>query len=271
MSDTVDPLNEAARLRAARILRFKGFVEFASANFAAISAGTIVTSAAVTTVLLASYLSALDRQLIWLIEYTDILKFGIVVVSICSAYAWYIHGHIEDTLRTLNEDKGKSRTFIIILTSLFIFSLGSFVYLGLQPGGHLDFYIFVHLSILVIVGQTAIFDRTSKDFGLLQRRVLFGRAVSLLLSGGILGLTLGLYVKYDSNPVDIFYKGQQASHVTLFFLSSKYAVIYGQDKMVTVIPASDIEKVIDTAGSSSQAVKPNLNPGPATVKVPDKP
>jgi hypothetical protein len=63
----------------------KPIIEFASKHFILVSALTIVGGVLCATIFLYGYLLIFDWRLIWIIEYTDVLKVGLVAVAIVSS------------------------------------------------------------------------------------------------------------------------------------------------------------------------------------------
>ena len=59
----------------------RGLVEFTTKNFAMVSGVTALVAYLIGTVFLYSYLSFFDWRLIWLVEYADVIKFGLVAFA----------------------------------------------------------------------------------------------------------------------------------------------------------------------------------------------
>ena len=75
-----------------------------SPHFAVVSALTIIIAVFCSTVFLYGYLSVFDWHLIWIIEYSDVLKFGLVVVAIISGFIVYINMITDDVLVWMNAE-----------------------------------------------------------------------------------------------------------------------------------------------------------------------
>ena len=60
-------------------------LSFITAHFAVFSLLGLVVIVLCSTLFVYGYLSAFDSQLIWIIEYTDILKFGLVALALISS------------------------------------------------------------------------------------------------------------------------------------------------------------------------------------------
>src|SRR5262245_55412720 len=60
-------------------------LNFITAHFAVFSLLGLVVTVLCSTLIVYGYLSEFDSQLIWIIEYTDILKFGLVALALISS------------------------------------------------------------------------------------------------------------------------------------------------------------------------------------------
>src|SRR5712691_3115650 len=81
-------------------------LKFISENFAVLSSSTLVFAVLCATVFLYTYLSVFDWNLIWIVEYPDILKFGLVAVAIISGFISIIQSLINQLL-LVTESEGK--------------------------------------------------------------------------------------------------------------------------------------------------------------------
>ena len=60
-------------------------LSFITAHFAVLSLLSLIAIVLCSTLFVYGYLSAFDWQLIWIIEYTDILKLGLVALALISS------------------------------------------------------------------------------------------------------------------------------------------------------------------------------------------
>src|SRR4051812_36071906 len=74
-------------------------IEFTTKHFAVLS--TVVTAAAVVavTVFLTAYLAVFDWSLVWLVEYSDIAKFGLIALAFLSGSIYFINMYADDLRR----------------------------------------------------------------------------------------------------------------------------------------------------------------------------
>jgi hypothetical protein len=69
---------------------------FVSEHFALLSSITLAISLLGTTLFLYGYLRVFDWRLIWIIEYPDVIKFGLVAFAIISVFAWQFETYVRD-------------------------------------------------------------------------------------------------------------------------------------------------------------------------------
>src|SRR5437762_5425217 len=53
-------------------------------NFALVSAASLLISVSLATIFLSAYLSVFDWQLMWFVQYTDIITFGLLALGVLS-------------------------------------------------------------------------------------------------------------------------------------------------------------------------------------------
>ena len=78
-----------------------------SEHFAIISALITGTALFAAIVFLLGYLSLFDLNLVWIIAYSDILKFGLIGIGICSTILFVLTNHVDEASEWVN---GKFRT-----------------------------------------------------------------------------------------------------------------------------------------------------------------
>ena len=78
-----------------RELRLLGFV---SEHFAVFSFLGLRLAVLCSTLFLYGYLTVFDQQLIWIIEYPYILKFGLVALAVMSTIIWIVQALIANAI-----------------------------------------------------------------------------------------------------------------------------------------------------------------------------
>jgi hypothetical protein len=93
-------------------LRFLGIV---SQHFAVASALTVIVGIFCSTIFLYGYIRVFDWHLIWIIEYGDVLKFGLVVVAFMAAFFYQIQSTADDVLKLMAGESDKNHTYKKVL------------------------------------------------------------------------------------------------------------------------------------------------------------
>jgi hypothetical protein len=60
--------------------------DFATKHFAVLSVAITVFGATMAIIFIAAYLRVFDWRIIWVIEYADVLKVGLIVVAVSSGH-----------------------------------------------------------------------------------------------------------------------------------------------------------------------------------------
>ncbi len=94
-------------------------LDFLTKNFAVISAATTGVAACMAMVFLFAYLSVFDWNLIWIVEYTDIIKFCLIGVAILSSSSWFVFAVFDDVYNLIVANDKKQWYAIIVAVCLF--------------------------------------------------------------------------------------------------------------------------------------------------------
>jgi len=81
-----------------------------------------------STIVLYGYLSVFDWHLIWIIDYPDILKFGLVVLVMITSFLFTLQGFIENVLLVRSQTGISKKITIAILILLPVIWLLSAIY-----------------------------------------------------------------------------------------------------------------------------------------------
>jgi len=106
--------DEAQSSPAPEELRGLRLVSFISEHFAVFSLLGLVVAVLCSTFFLYGYLSTFDWQLIWIIEYPDILKFGLVALAVISGILLTLQALVQNVTNAIRL-KGKSRAIYRIM------------------------------------------------------------------------------------------------------------------------------------------------------------
>ena len=91
------PISDDAK--AAKLQRLNGAMDFITKHFAVLSVALAVFGATTSIIFIAAYLRVFDWRLIWIIEYADVLKIGLIAVALFSA-SRISYGAARETLST---------------------------------------------------------------------------------------------------------------------------------------------------------------------------
>jgi hypothetical protein len=217
-------------------------LSFISGHFAVFSLLGLVAIVLCSTLFLYGYLAVFDWQLIWIIEYPDILKFGLVALAVISSIILAVSAFIANLIVTSRSKVG--RAMFVVIIALGIALLVTLVALKwpteAEPRYEMygSFGVSAGFLIAVSLGIWGVVERTigAERIGFV---VLF-----LFLSMGSFGSTFGTYVKYAKGLThDVFLKDREMSDVRLVLFTSHHTVLYvGTD--VVVLPTSEIIKVV---------------------------
>jgi hypothetical protein len=104
------------------------FLKLLRDNFAVASGIAVVSGVGLATVFLSSYLSVFDWHLIWFIQYTDIITFGLIAVGVLAGSYFLLHVAVQNFLST-GIMTGQLRWKVLAaLVLLWLLSLGAQIY-----------------------------------------------------------------------------------------------------------------------------------------------
>lgn len=222
--------------------------QFVREYFAVISAIAIIAGVVFATVFLYAYLNVFDWHLIWMVQYPDILTFGLIAVGIIGGSATFFGQIIEMILSQTGLPSGKPNWAVITAIALFFLSLLAldiyFQHKATEP--HYQHIIYAWLSGMLFV--IAIFAIARVVYlGVLADGWLVVWALIALMSGTYMfGTWLGYSVLettgYDH---DVYLQDKTISQVKIVLVMSHHAIFY-KDKAVYVVPTADVKQIVST-------------------------
>jgi hypothetical protein len=123
-------------------------LQAAKDNFVIVSATTVAFGVALATIFLASYLSIFDWHLLWFVQYTDIITFGLVALGVLAGSLTLLQA-LAQTVLSAAENGGKVRRTHLIIAGLIFALLFALIMIGTIRRGEEYFHI--------LFGATAIF------------------------------------------------------------------------------------------------------------------
>jgi len=221
-------------------------LSFISGYFAVFSLLGLVAIVLCSTLFLYGYLSVFDWQLIWIIEYPDILKFGLVALAVISSIILAITTIVAHLIAS-SRHRGKARAMYVVAIIVFAIALLAIPVVlewHTEAEARGQMYASFGVSAMFLIGVLL------GIWGVVERlRTISAESIAfvvlfLLVSVGIFGATFGTYAKYSKGLThDVFLKDREMSDVRLVLFTSHHTVLYmGTD--VIVLPTSEIIKVV---------------------------
>jgi hypothetical protein len=213
-------------------------LSFITAHFAVFSLLGLVVVVLCCTLFLTGYLSVFDLQLIWIIEYPDILKFGLIAVALISTTIFLVHGAVQNVF-IATRFKGKERAIFVGLGVAA--AIAAFVAFAFVNPSEISWSLASSLGLL-IANSLLIWNIVQRQRPISHIVLVFAMVMS---SMGAFGLTLGTYIKYSKGGLthDVFLKERQMDNVRLVLFTTHHTVLYaGTD--VVVLPTSEIMKIV---------------------------
>jgi hypothetical protein len=220
-------------------------VEFTTKNFALVSGTIALVAYLVGTVFLYSYLSFFDWRLIWLVEYADVIKFGLVAFACLSSFGtlFWIFG--VDAAR-FRKEKGRTVGILIVMVGLILLAtLVPRIWYEQRtfPEPQYAFWMLTFASIFATFTTIMVLSHTLSRFAQYSLVDGMGDAILVLTTASVLGLTLAVWVRdTDGFQQDVTVNNQIMEKVGVIFLSSHHTVLYA-NKLATIVPTGSITRI----------------------------
>src|SRR5262245_18309714 len=221
-------------------------LSFITAHFAVFSLLSLVAIVLCSTLFMYGYLSTFDLQLIWIIEYTDILKLGLVALALISSAIVLVIMALQSIyivfLIAFRAYEGKDRTSSIGWAPFLLVMFGLLV-LGAATMLPSEMFRPLFVSVALLLAICTFTLRIIEN----QPPIFYISLLLVTLTGSVpvFGRTLGVYTKYSKSDLahDVFLRDRQMSNVRLVLFTSHHTVFYaGTD--VVVLPTSEIVKIV---------------------------
>ena|ERR1700730_4034217 len=217
-------------------------LDFLTKHFAVLSTAITSILTAVTFIFIFSYISVFDFGIIWIIEYTDILKFVLIALGLASGLVTLIFVFSRYSLVSLNN----RRTAIVISVSL----IGLFVICALdiwfhkQIEGRYFYSITVFLSyflFIILVYLIRDFIVNWRDF---PKWDTFAIMATFIGAVSAFGTTYGLSVKFSGpNHNDVWVKDAQTLHDATIIMILSHHSIFQVDRKTITIPSANVLRI----------------------------
>ena len=213
---------------------------FVSKHIALVTALAVVIGIATATAGLSAYIRVFDWRLVWVIEYPDVLKWGLVSIAMIVPLVTFAWSFVEDAISWVfgSNKWGPVITLVIWGASLTWWLVSD--YRSAEP--HYGLSLSLHVAVFLTVFTTVNIAQSVKLWPV-SMRGLANDFVWVLVTATAVGSTIG-YVFRDSDGFQqhVTTKTTQYRSVGLVMITSRYVVIYDRDHVVT-IPAEDVIRI----------------------------
>jgi uncharacterized membrane protein YedE/YeeE len=215
-------------------------LQFIKDNFVLVSAAAVLVGVALSMTFLAAYLSVFDWHLLWFVQYTDVITFGLLAVGIVSGSVTILQGFAQAVLggRTPKERKNG----LIIVVALVIAGTALGVWSAIHTGqGY--FHIVTGTATLGAAMTVILVIASHIEARTLPNAVQSVFTVLLLITiAASLGRWLGESVEETATfNQDVYFKDQTLNNMKLVIVMSRHTVLL-KDGVLYVVPTGDITK-----------------------------
>jgi hypothetical protein len=218
----------------------KQLLEAIKDNFVLVSAAALLIGVSLATTFLAAYLSVFDWHLLWFVQYTDIITFGLLALGIASGSITLLQSAAQTVLGGRTPEQRRSG--LIILVVLWIAGTALNIW-GAVHSGQGYFHI---LSAVVTFGAAValIFVIASHVEARMLPTALQCMFMLLLLLtiSASLGRWLGESVQETASfNQDVAIKDQTLTDAKLVMVMARHTVLL-KDGVLYIVPTGDITK-----------------------------
>jgi hypothetical protein len=220
-------------------------------NFAVISGVIVVLGIGLATVFVSAYLTVFDWHLIWFVQYTDILTFGLIGVGVLGGSTILIQSFAQSVLQfKVWDDQRKWKGILIFLGFWAFFYILQMFLEHLRPEPHYQYITSAWLSIIAAISLIV----TPILYYRLGMWPNAGQVLAIVISAlfGALsfGQWLGYSVLYTSQfDQDVTFKGGTLNGAKLVATLSRNTILM-KDGVVYVIPTADVTQFRNAAKRS---------------------
>ena len=211
-------------------------------NFVLVSAATVIFGVGWSMLFLASYLSVFDWHLLWFIQYTDVLTFGLVAVGIIGCSFLTLQAGVQ-TVFGAAAMEGKSKwPSIWIGISLIVLLLAFEIYATVRHGDPF-FHIVTGAAALLFAVWLIYIVVGHIQSGLWPTAVrIMGISILVASTTATFGRWLGESVMETSEfDQDVYLKTETIKSAKVVIVLSRHTILL-KDRMLYVVPTGDITK-----------------------------
>jgi hypothetical protein len=223
-----------------------GPLAFIVGNFAGFSALGLIAAVVCSTIFLYAYLTIFDWQLIWIIDYPDVFKVGLVALGVLSGFIIIVQGVLHFFVGIIKL-KASERIGEILIFGIVAIGVLALAMLGewKRTGSLILYWLMAPPAVLLLAFCFEIARVLTHSLVLTAERTI---VLSMLLVGAVLffGAGLGLVTKLSlasDLQYDVFLRDREVSDLRLVLFTSHHAVFNNGDLLI-VLPTSEIMKIV---------------------------
>lgn len=229
----------AAAVRAAE--NRKRLWAFFRENFTVISGVAVICGITFAIIFLFSYLSAFSWRLIELVEYVDVITFGIIAVGVASGSLLAVSNIAELWFRfQAIETKEQKRAFVIIIVVLAAVLFGLTIWAKIKGKNGYIHVVYGTTLLFMVVAILIKFLRDVKAEGQWTAAGIANYAILAILLTWFGGQWLAYTVQERSDfDQDVVTKTGEFKSAKIVIVMSRFTVLL-QDRTLHVVPTGDI-------------------------------
>jgi hypothetical protein len=230
---------------------WEAMIDFLTKNFGLVSAAIAVFSACMVMVFLFAYLAVFDWNLIWIVEYSDIIKFSLIGVALMSGFAFFVFTIFDHVHKWLILDIKQRRTAIIVILAILLlmltYNLYTDIYVASNPTK--EYHIYEFFSYVFLIGFAISCISIYKDRENIGVWMVSQALGSLIVLIGVFGHTYGLRIRDISDIRHELIMREQSSlrHIfgdaTIVLVTSHHTIVK-VGSTVTTLPSNDIAQIV---------------------------
>ena len=208
---------------------------FIKDNFVLVSAAAVLLGVTFSTMFLAAYLSVFDWHLLWFVQYSDIITFGLLAVGVITGSLTFIQSAAQTVLGLFgmkSRERWKIGVFLFVLVACI---MGVEMW-GSIKAGQGYFHILMGATVLglaiVLIMQIMGYIATATLPNLSQAFFLF---LSLSFATLSLGQWLGYSVQESAKGQEIALKDKTLNDMKVALVMSRHTILL-KDDLLYIVP-----------------------------------
>jgi hypothetical protein len=218
----------------------QAFFEFVSQHVVLATTLLFLLGMVASTAALAAYLRVFDWHLIWLIEYPDVIRWGLVTIAFVSAFALMGWTMIDDAITWVTSYKP-----VIGFVIIWAVSLAGWLardYFSADP--HYSLTFFMHLAAAALTLTAVNIAQTARLYPNFTVRHVIGDVFFVVFTAGIIGSMIGYMVRdgWGFQHHVVARTTPDLRSVGLVMITSQFVVLWDRDHTV-VLPVADVTRI----------------------------